>query len=63
MSLIMKKLDEYKDYPKWIDSLTKEQQYEWYVRIKKSLPLWADMLDITELEQAIKDYEIRNKIL
>jgi hypothetical protein len=60
----MTKLNEYNDSPKWINELTKEQQYEWYVRIKESLPIWRQMRsDITELEQAIKDYEIRNNIL
>jgi hypothetical protein len=56
-------LNELKNYPKWIDSLTKDQQHEWYIRIKESLPKWQKLGDTTELEQAIKDYEIRNNIV
>lgn len=56
-------LNEYHDYPKWIDSLTKEQQYEWYIYIKKSLPQWQKMRDTTELEMAIKEYETKNNIV
>lgn len=55
-------LNELKNYPKWIDALTVEQLHEWYVHIKKSLPLWQKMGDTAALELAIKDYEIRNNI-
>jgi hypothetical protein len=58
------KLNELKDYPKWIEHLTKEQQYEWYLRIKNSLPQWRLLRnDISDLERAIKDYETRNNII
>jgi hypothetical protein len=44
--------------------MTKEEQYEWYVRIKASLPIWRQITDdISDLEQAIKDYEDRNNIV
>ena len=56
-------LNELKNYPKWIDTLTKEQQYEWYVNIKKSLPQWQKIGETNELELAIKEYEIRNNIV
>ena len=58
------KLTEFRVYPNWINSLTKEQQHEWYLRIKNSLPLWRVLRDdVSYLEQAIKDYEIRNNIV
>jgi hypothetical protein len=60
----MSQLNEYQKRPKWIDELTKEQQHEWYLRIKKSLPQWRNIKgDISDLEAAIKDYEIRNNIV
>lgn len=58
------KLDELQDYPTWIDALTKEQQHEWYLRIKNSIPLWKNLHgNVSDLEQAIKDYEIKNNIV
>ena len=55
-------INEYKDYPKWVDALSKEDQYQWYLRAKKSLPLFKTLNDTTELEQAIFEYEVRNNI-
>jgi hypothetical protein len=57
------RINELKKYPNWIDTLTKEQQYAWYVSIKKSLSQWQELGDITELELAIKEYEIKNNIV
>jgi hypothetical protein len=33
----MGQLNEYKDYPKWIDTMTEERQYEWYIYAKKRI--------------------------
>lgn len=58
------KLNEYNEGPKWYDSLTKEQQYDWYVHIKETLPMWRQTMgDVSQLEHAIKDYEVRNNIV
>ncbi len=60
----MGNLNEYDRRPVWIDTMTKEQQYEWYLKIKASLPLWKKMKgDVSELEHAIKEYENRNGIV
>jgi hypothetical protein len=60
----MNQLTEYNNYPKWIDTLTKEQQYEWYCRAKKFLVRFKESEDdIGELEKAVKDYEVKNGIL
>ena len=56
-------LNEYKDYPKWIDSLTKEEQYQWYLNIKKSLPTFEKIGDAESLKKAIAEYEVRNNIV
>lgn len=57
-----KPLNELHTYPKWIDAMTKKQQYEWYLEIKKSLHIWQKLGDSSELEQALKEYEIKNNI-
>ncbi len=58
------KLNEYRDHPKWLNELTKEQQHEWYLVIKASLPQWRRIRgDVSDLEAAIREYEIRNNIV
>lgn len=61
----MKNLNELKnlDNISKIDSMTAEEKYQWYLRIKESLPLLKKTRDTSELEKAIKDYEHRNEIL
>ena len=59
---IQNELYEYKQVPGWIASLTKEEQYSWYIKIKQSLPQLKNVGDISELEKAIKDYELKNNI-
>lgn len=57
------KLNELRNYPKWIDSLTTEQRYQWYLRAKDIVIRLKRMGDdTTDLEVAIKDYEVRNGI-
>lgn len=59
----MEKLTEYREYPKWIDTMTKDEQHEWYLRIKKTLPMFKERIDTSVLEAAIKEYEMRNGIV
>jgi hypothetical protein len=61
----MKKITELKnlDNISKINSMTAEEKYQWYLRIKESLPLLKKTRDTSELEKAIKDYEHRNGIL
>jgi hypothetical protein len=57
-------IERLRDHPVWIDTLTKEQQYEWYCRAKKFLVRFKETEDdFVDLEKAIKDYEVRNGIL
>ena len=58
----MSQLNEYNDYPKWIDSLTEEQRYEWYLRAKEFVLRFKSTSDTSRLENAITNYEIRNGI-
>jgi hypothetical protein len=53
-------LNEYNDYPKWIDTLTPEQVREWYHHAKQLLltPSGYDK----RLAQAVADYESRHGI-
>ena len=60
----MKKITELKDSNiAAIDSLTDEQRYEWYLRIKMSLPELKKTNNTEELERAIASYERRHKIV
>lgn len=57
-------LNELQNYPKWINSLTKEQQYEWYLRAKEIVVRLQQMGDDSSgLEDAIRSYEKRNSIV
>ena len=57
------KLTEYKDInTNAINSLTPNQQREWYLRIKNSLPQLKELGSTIALERAILDYEKRNGI-
>jgi ribosomal protein L29 len=60
----MKKITEYKDISnnEKIDSLTDDERYDWYLRIKETLPNLKKTRDTTQLENAIKEYEIRHNI-
>jgi hypothetical protein len=60
----MKKINELKDINNnaKIDALTDEERYQWYLRIKESLPLWREIGKAEQLEQAILDYERRHGI-
>ena len=58
------KLNEYKDYPQWVDNLTPEEQYEWYLFAKKII---ADPSRIAtdrgyQLAKAVEDYELKHNI-
>ena len=58
-------LQEYNERKKYIDSLTKEQQYEWYQKVRESLPkLRTFMSDeqVSEIIAAIENYKQRNGI-
>jgi hypothetical protein len=61
----MKKITELNEFNnnKVIDSLTDEERYEWYLRIKESLPILKRNMDVTALEIAIKEYELRHGIV
>jgi hypothetical protein len=59
----MTKLNEYKDYPKWIDTLTDEERYKMYLEIKRTLHIFQKLGDATKLEQAIADYEKRHGLV
>lgn len=53
-------LNEFKDYPRWIDSLTKEEQYNWYLRAKEVIEILNRLGDDTvDLNAAILNYETR----
>lgn len=54
------RIKELKDNLKWVDSLTSEQQHQWYLTIKESLPIWREIGGVEELERAVLDYETRN---
>jgi hypothetical protein len=61
----MSKLTELNDSPVWLQNLTKETQYEMYLRIKKTMPIlrtWYDIDTISKLEEALAEYEKRNNI-
>lgn len=55
-------LNEYINAPKWIDTLTPEEAHEWYLIVKRDLPLFKSRGDTAVLEQAIVDYEKRHDI-
>ena len=59
-----KQLNEYNQNTLWIQQLSKEEQHEWYLTIKESLPLWKEITNgqTDDLEMAIMDYELRNNI-
>lgn len=57
----MTQINEYKDYPKWIDTLSTEEQYQWYLKIKESLPVLKKSGDTTRIEKAIAEYERQKK--
>ena len=60
----MKNLNEYNKHALWFQTLSKEEQHEWYLTIKESLPLWKEITNgqTDDLEIAIIDYELRNNI-
>jgi len=59
----MSQLNEYNDYPKWIDSMTKERQYEWYLYAKKeAIRLQENGKNADALIYAISEYELRHGI-
>jgi hypothetical protein len=61
--MMTKKLNELRDEPKWINSLTTEQKHEWYLVAKEIVERLKRMGDDTvELEKAIIDYEINRGI-
>ena len=59
-----KNINEYaeKSCPKWIAELTKEQQHEWYLKIKQLLPAMKNLGNMARLEKSIAEYEHRNNI-
>jgi hypothetical protein len=62
----MSKLTELNDSPGWLQNLTKETQYEMYLRIKESLPILRNIFkadEVVAIESAIADYEQRNNIV
>ena len=60
----MSKLTELKDKSNAaiLDSMSKEEQYAWYLRIKASLPLLKTIGETGELESAIIEYEHEENI-
>jgi hypothetical protein len=59
----MKQINEYKDYPKWIDTMTKERQYEWYLYAKKEvIRLQENGKNVDSLKDAISEYESIHQI-
>jgi hypothetical protein len=59
----MENLNEYNRRPAWIDTMTKEKQHEWYLQAKKILPRLKNIGDdVSRLNDAIRNYEIRNGI-
>ena len=56
-------LKEYRQRPKWIDSLTDTDRYEWYLFAKKNLSDMKRRGDCSALEQAILEYEKKNGII
>lgn len=61
----MKKINERKVFnnDEIINRLTDEERYQWYLRIKESLPLLQKTRDVTDLQTAVKDYERRHGIV
>lgn len=59
----MATITEYKDYPKWIDTVTKEEQYQWYLRAKELLPILERTISTEKLREAIAHYETQLKPL
>ena len=56
-------LNEYKDYPKWIDSMSKERQYEWYIYAKNEVArLKENNHNVDALLAAILEYESKHDI-
>ncbi len=58
----MENLSEYNRRPVWVDSMTKEKQHGWYLLAKKILPRLKDIDDVSRLNDAIKDYEVKTGI-
>jgi len=59
----MEKLTEYREYPKWIDTMTKDEQHEWYLWAKNELLPTLNRFSNTDiLETAINDYEEKNNL-
>jgi hypothetical protein len=58
------KLNEYKDYPQWIDNVTPEEQYEWYLFAKKIIADTSHIVTDSSLQlaKAVKDYELKHNI-
>jgi plasmid replication initiation protein len=46
-----------------MSELSDEDQYQWYLRIKASLPKLKLLFDIEGIENAIADYEHRHNIV
>lgn len=62
----MKKITELKnvtDNLTSIKSLSDEEQYQWYLRIKESLPKLQGSFSTVELESLITEYERRHGIV
>ena len=62
----MANLTELNDSPVWLQNLTKEIQYDMYLRIKSTMPIlltWYDNNTISKLEEALAGYEKRNNIV
>jgi hypothetical protein len=54
------KLTEYKNYPPWVDTVTAEEQYQWYVYVKQVVETSLDGNET--LLQAIRKYEVTHNI-
>ncbi|CAB4129564.1 hypothetical protein UFOVP116_41 [uncultured Caudovirales phage] len=59
----MKTLNELTDHnqklpsPKWMETIDENERYQFYLQVKKSLPVHALYGDTTALESAIEEYE------
>jgi hypothetical protein len=63
MNTRLNELKEISENIKLIRALTDEEQYQWYLRIKESLPDLKLLFSIEDIELAIADYEQRHNVI
>ena len=57
------KINEFINNPDWMQTLSDEERYKYYLIAKKSLPDLKKRGNSQQLEDAINDYEKRHNIL